>query len=185
MQTQSLPFETYRVHFKNSFCPCVKLFVVSVKLVVVVNPTSRSVPECPHVVKQVNVLSQLSIKSLLNNIQLVYYCYWYSADHSHLCILPSLLHCLRNVSGTSDASTTHCAAMTCGPWVKEPPHCLLLSSMALQSSDQERSRLWVGLTERCLLWQAVNRMCSHVGSASTPDRERHVRHKTLREWHIM
>lgn len=61
MQTQSLPFETYRVHFKNSFCPCVKLFVVSVKLVVVVvNPTSRSVPECPHVVKQVNVLSQYS-----------------------------------------------------------------------------------------------------------------------------
>lgn len=51
-----------------------------------------------------------------------------------------------------------------------PPHCLLLSRTALQSSAHDRSRLWEGLTPRCLLWQAVNRMCSHDGSGSTPDR---------------
>ncbi len=49
------------------------------------------------------------------------------------------------------------------------PHCLLLSRIALQSSDQDRSRLWEGPTERCLLWQAVNRTCSHAGLGSTPD----------------
>lgn len=51
------------------------------------------------------------------------------------------------------------------------PHHLLLSRMALQSSDQETSRLWEGLTDRCLLWQAVNRMCSHVGLGSTPNQD--------------
>lgn len=51
------------------------------------------------------------------------------------------------------------------------PHCLLLSRIALQSSDQDRRRLWEGLEERCLLWQAVNRMCSQVGLGSTPDWE--------------
>ena len=63
---------------------------------------------------------------------------------------------------------------------QECPHCLLLSRMALQSSDQDRSRLWDGLVGWCLLWQAVNRMCSHVGLGSTPDQEV-WRQKTLRK----
>lgn len=52
-----------------------------------------------------------------------------------------------------------------------PFHCLLLSRIALQLSDQDWSRLWGGLVEMCLLWQAVNRMCSHAGLDSTPDWE--------------
>lgn len=51
-------------------------------------------------------------------------------------------------------------------------HCLLLSRMALQSSDQDCNRLWGGLVVMCLLWQAVNRMCSHAGLGSTPDWEK-------------
>lgn len=51
------------------------------------------------------------------------------------------------------------------------PHCLLLSRMDLQSSDQDVRHLWEGLMGRCLLWQAVNKMCSHVGLGSTPDHE--------------
>lgn len=47
----------------------------------------------------------------------------------------------------------------------------LLSRMALQSSDQDRRRLWEEPTGRCLLWQAVNRMCSHVGLGSTPNQD--------------
>lgn len=66
-----------------------------------------------------------------------------------------------------------------------PHHCRLLFSIALQSSDQESSRLWEGLTVRCLLWQAVNRMCSQVGLASTPDQDRNVTSATIwmtHEW---
>lgn len=55
-----------------------------------------------------------------------------------------------------------------------PPrrHCLLLSRMALQSSAQDCSRLCCGLVATCLLWQAVNSMCSHAGLGSTPDWEK-------------
>lgn len=78
-------------------------------------------------------------------------------------------------------------------WMKERPpswwrfrcgrtwcHCLLLSRMALQSSDQDCSRLCGGLVATCLLWQAVNRMCSHAGLGSTPDWVigRKMEHKT-------
>lgn len=51
-------------------------------------------------------------------------------------------------------------------------HCLLLSRMALQLSAQDCSRLCCGLVSTCLLWQAVNRMCSHAGLGSTPDWEK-------------
>lgn len=60
-----------------------------------------------------------------------------------------------------------------------PHHCRLLFSIALQSSDQESSRLWDGLPVRCLLWQAVNRMCSQVGLASTPDQDRNMTWATI------
>lgn len=53
--------------------------------------------------------------------------------------------------------------------LRPPSHCLLLSRMTLQSSDQDCSRLCGGLVATCLLWQAVNRMCSHAGLGSTPD----------------
>lgn len=52
--------------------------------------------------------------------------------------------------------------------LKDGVYCLLLSRMALQSWDQDNRRRWVGLRCRCLLWQAVNRMCSQVGLGSTP-----------------
>lgn len=62
-----------------------------------------------------------------------------------------------------------CHGSARGTWARGAPHCLLLSRTARQSSDHDRSLLWEGLVGRCLLWQAVNRMCSHDGLASTPD----------------
>lgn len=46
--------------------------------------------------------------------------------------------------------------------------CRLLSRMPLQSSSQDSRRRCDQLLPRCVLWQAVNRMCSHDGLSSTP-----------------
>lgn len=50
---------------------------------------------------------------------------------------------------------------------------LLPSRMPLQSSAQESRRRWLELGSMCLLWQAVNRMCSQLGLGSTPATEAH------------
>lgn len=141
-----------------------------------------SVSECPPVVKKVNVLSQQSatrgLHGELHPTCVLVYCIVVNLpDHSPACILPSDTYSA--FDSATQATPPHLrdaevlmqrllAVVVVGAG---PFHCLLLSRIALQLSDQDWSRLWGGLVEMCLLWQAVNRMCSHAGLASTPDWE--------------
>lgn len=97
---------------------------------------------------------------------LFWYSFFFSDDDSMACscfLLTALYHGSLHQRGT---------AAGLGP-------CRLLSRMPLQSSSQDSRRRCDQLLPRCVLWQAVNRMCSHDGLSSTPGWDTYLRDKIL------